>query len=283
MYSRHITRREKGAVVFLIDQSGSMAEEINFQGESTSKARALASIANSLIEEFICRSQRERGVGDYFDIAVIGYGGEKATSLLGSGWRRIVDIDTMYVPSTTTRISRHLPDGQTYNYFVERREWITPTAKGRTPMGSALSMAKRLVNNWCKKHPKSFPPIVINITDGEASDSSPEELLRLALKLRDVATEDGNTLLFNIHIASPNECGAQPVQYPCENDPLPVHRFSQLLFEMSSPLPDIYTSAIREFKGTNSTSPARAMCFNTSCDELVGLMNIGTISVERML
>ena len=81
MYSRHITRREKGAVVFLIDQSGSMAEEINFQGESTSKARALASIANSLIEEFICRSQRERGVGDYFDIAVIGYGGEKATSL----------------------------------------------------------------------------------------------------------------------------------------------------------------------------------------------------------
>ena len=176
MYNAHITRQHKGAIMLLIDQSGSMDEECVINSHNTTKARAVAAIANTFIEEIIDRSHRERGVGDYFDIAIIGYGGEEAKSLFGQRFRRITEFDSMYVPVAKYRIIRKLPTGEHINLFFDQRQWVEPVAKGRTPMGGALRMARNMCAAWCRKHPQSFPPIVINISDGEATDSTKEQL-----------------------------------------------------------------------------------------------------------
>lgn len=279
MYSAQITRQHKAAFVILLDRSGSMAEEVTFEGRRTTKAEALAEVVNALIEEIICRSHRERYVGNYFDIAIIGYSGERAESLLGSGFRSIVDVNSMNVPIFYKPICRTLPSGEKLHSVVERHRWIEPKAEGLTPMGDALRMARRMVRSWCKKHPDSFPPIVINITDGEATDSSHEEICALAESIRACATNDGGTLLMNIHIAEGDHTTAPSLTFPCEGDRLPSNRHSQLLYDISSTLPEFYNTM---FSGDNSTLH-RAVCYNASLSELVGLLAIGTLSMEQMI
>ena len=282
MYNAHISQQDKGAIIILIDQSGSMDEECLFDGKQTTKARAVAAIANTFIEEIINNCHRRRCVGDYFDIAVIGYGGDEAKSLFAKGFSRITDIDTMYVPIEHNYVYRKLPTGRCMEFPFDRRLWIEPKSKGRTPMGAALRLARTMSAAWCKKHPTSFPPIVINISDGEATDASQEELLCLAEKLKAVATNDGNLLLFNLHITSNCE-GTQVLKWPAANESIPFLRHAKLLFNMSSILPPLYAATISEDKGHDTPQEYRAVCYNTSCEDLVSAMNIGSLSIMQII
>lgn len=282
MYNAHITQQYKGAIMLLIDQSGSMDEEYLFNGQKTTKARAVATIANTLIEEIINRSQRRRGVGDYFDIAVIGYGGDEAKSLFGKRFRRITDVDSMYVPIDNRHVVRQLPNGECLNFFFELRQWVTPVSKGRTPMGAALRMARTMSAAWCRNNPHSFPPIVINISDGEATDAAYDELIRLSNKLKEVATEDGNLLFFNLHITA-NTDQASVLKWPTINEPLPYLRHSKLLYDMASVLPPLYANTIASLKGHFTPQEYKAVCYNASCDELLGDIQIGSASISQII
>lgn len=258
-----------------------MAEETLFEHRRTTKAEALADITNLLIEELINHSHRDRFIGDYFDVGVIGYSGDKATSLLGKGMNRIVDLEAMNTPLKNIQLRRTLPSGEYCSTLVNRRQWIFPEAKGRTPMGDALRMAKRVCATWSSKHPESFPPIVINITDGEATDSSREELIELAESLKSVGTQDGKVLLMNIHITSESDNISECLRFPSEQEALPVNRHAKLLYQMSSPLPEIYNAPIMELRG--GTPPFRAVCYNSSLGELFGLLSIGSLSSHQIL
>lgn len=283
MYKANITRQHKGAIMLLIDQSGSMDEECFFNGKSTTKAQAVATIANTFIEEVIDRAHREIGVGDYFDIAVIGYGGDDAKSLFGTRFRSIQEFNSMYVPIAQHYIVRKLPTGEHIDFFFSQRQWVEPVAKGRTPMGNALRVARRMCNAWCRKHPQSFPPIVINISDGEATDATEEQLVHLAERLKMVATEDGNLLFFNIHLSSNNADNSYTLKWPASGEPLPNIRHAKLLHDLSSKLPPLYSEAIASLKGQFTPQEYRAVCYNTSCEELIGAMYIGSLSLHRML
>jgi Mg-chelatase subunit ChlD len=50
---------------------------------------------------------------------------------------------------------------------------MEPVARNGTPMCRALSYAGQLVSRWLAEHPGCFPPIVLNLTDGEANDGDP--------------------------------------------------------------------------------------------------------------
>lgn len=283
MYNAHITRRHKGAIVILLDRSGSMAEMVQFEGREMTKAEALSNCVNTLLEEIINRCYRERYPSDYFDVAIIGYAGEGATSLFGSsGFRSIIKVDSMYVPVRNVHRTRTLPSGERFDTVIERREWVAPEAKGRTPMGDALRMARRMVCSWCRKHLDSFPPVVINITDGEATDATPEEIRALAARLREAGTRDGNVLFVNIHLATADQHSSMALSYPSEEEALPINRHSKLLYDISSTLPSLYDAAIINLKG-GGRPPFRAVCYNTSINELVGLLAIGSLSINQLL
>ena len=94
-YTQSITRRHRTAFVLAIDQSGSMVEELEFRGRRTSKAAAVAEVANSLLSDLLLRATREGEVRDYYDIAVVGYSGEGVHSLLSA--------DETFVPVSALR------------------------------------------------------------------------------------------------------------------------------------------------------------------------------------
>ena len=93
--------------------------------------------------------------------------------------------------------------------------WLRPTASFETPMCAALSTASKAIQGWTSQHPDSYPPMVINISDGDATDGNPEPM---AQEIKALGTSDGNTLLYNAHLS---EMSATPVQYLAEDSACP--------------------------------------------------------------
>ena len=152
MYSARISRKSPALFVILIDQSGSMEEPTSLYGRTVSKAEAVAATVNMLLGELLHRSRREEGYRDYFDIAVLGYHGERVEPLLSKGKRLVVKPSELYerdTPRRQVQRERRLPDGRTLFSVVEQREWIAPFAEGQTPMYAALLHAYELVRDWC--------------------------------------------------------------------------------------------------------------------------------------
>ena len=152
-YTQSITRRHRTAFVLAIDQSGSMVEELEFRGRRTSKAAAVAEVANSLLSELLLRATREGEVRDYYDIAVVGYSGEGVHSLLSAD-ETFVPVSALRNAVRNTRrvsIERRLPDGQPAFNEVTVSEWIAPAASGQTPMYEALLYVHDLVEAWCRR------------------------------------------------------------------------------------------------------------------------------------
>lgn len=77
-YTAQITRANPSAFIFLVDQSGSMDAEIIYNGNTLTKAEAVAQIVNEQLDAMISRCQRSDGIRDYFDVSLIGYGGDSS-------------------------------------------------------------------------------------------------------------------------------------------------------------------------------------------------------------
>jgi hypothetical protein len=146
--------------------------------------------------------------------------------------------------------------------------WFDPEALDGTPMCRALTQVQGVVHKFLTRYPRCFPPIVINITDGEATDGDPSKVAEV---IRDMESEDGNVLLFNLHVSS--HMGA-PVLFPDEADGL-GDDYAKLLFEMSSPLPDYMRSfALQE--GYAVSPGARGFVFNGDIVSIISFLDIGT-------
>jgi hypothetical protein len=146
--------------------------------------------------------------------------------------------------------------------------WFEPTAKGITPMGTALDTAAKLLTEWVDRHKVSYPPIVINISDGEATDSGP---VPQAQALTGLATDDGNVLLLNCHISSKP---LQPIVFPDRDDDLPDD-FAKTLFSISSVLPPKMQDMARA-EGFDMGVDPRGFAFNADLVELIRFLDIGT-------
>lgn len=282
MYESRITREHRTAIILLCDQSGSMEEEIPFRGKTVAKAEAVARILNELLEEFLNRSRRAEGVRDYFDLAVLGYSGDGVASLLSPAGEffTVPDLARKPVRANRETVLRRLPSGNQVTASVNQKYWIEPRAEGDTPMGAALSAAERLVRSWCARtaNRESFPPIVINITDGEASDADGRQLCELADKIRAAGTEDGNALLFNIHLAAVDSTAGH-VSFPSAIEHIPPHRYARVLYDMSSVMPECYNDTILQLL-PGARPPFRAMSFNCAVSELFSMLAIGSLSVS---
>lgn len=283
MYTQSITRSHRTVFILLIDGSGSMAEEIRYLGKRMTKAEAVASITNGMLFELVERARRSDGVRDYYDIAVLSYSGnDEVYSLLPDG-RELIPVSELAAREMPTRreiVEVRMPDGSTALREIPAPAWIAPEAAGQTPMYEALDRAREIAEAWCRnpEHAESFPPTVFNITDGEATDCSEEELLHICQRLRSVRTCDGNVLLVNIHIAPDDS--QQSVFFPSEEEAACPNRYARLLYDCSSPMPEVFNEAIREAKGPGALPPFRGMSFNASAEQLIAMLNIGSISVK---
>lgn len=272
-YAAEISRQDPSCILFLIDQSSSMSEPVG--GEpGQSKAERLADAINRLLYESTirCTKSQEEGIRNYYDVGVIGYGARVGPSLGGKlAGRGLVPIrEVGDNPARVEERQRKVEDGTggLVEEMVKFPVWFDPVAKNMTPMCQALRQASSILEPWVQAHPASFPPIVINITDGEATDGDPREPAEV---LRKLATNDGNLLLFNLHLSSqPGE----PILYPGSETVLPDEYACQL-FQMSSLLPP----HIREAAGSEgyATGPqSRGFVFNADIVAVIKFLDIGT-------
>ena len=207
MYTQSITRTHRTAFILAIDGSGSMAEQILFRGRQMTKAQAVASVTNGMLFELIERARRSDGVRDYYDIAVIGYSGDDEVYSLLPGGKELISVAELAAgepPIKKEAIEYRLPDGSVALREIPSPVWVEPEAAGQTPMCEALRRVRDIAAEWCADpaHADSFPPMVFNITDGEATDCDDAELRAVAKQIKSLGTTDGNVLLVNIHIAA---------------------------------------------------------------------------------
>src|SRR5262249_61620515 len=77
--------------------------------------------------------------------------------------------------------------------------WLERNSAGSTQMRAALNKTMETVADWCERHPGSYPPTILHVTDGQSTDGVPDEA---AEGLRRLSTTDGQALLFNLHVTS---------------------------------------------------------------------------------
>ena len=273
-YTAPVDRNNPTCYLFLIDQSKSMRLEFRERPDKT-KAQGVAEEVNRILHKIVLQCCKGNNIYyDYFYVGVIGYGRRVGLALggqlAGQGLVPISEIATKPL-RVETRIKEE-PDeqGGVVKLTSKFPVWFDAESDGRTPMCEALRQAKITVEDFVQAYPASFPPIVINITDGAATDGDPEPC---AAELRNVASEDGNVLLFNAHISSSD---AVPVQYPVSESEVPDDKFAPVLFRMSSPLPQKMLDEAPEMQ-LSLRQGARGFAFNANLASITNLINIGTI------
>jgi hypothetical protein len=271
-YSAEISRANPSCFIFLIDQSGSMEDPI---GSSTKrKSDSVADAINRLLQNLIIKCARGDGVRDFYEVAVIGYGASVGSAFSGPlAGRELVRLSELANhPARIEERVRMVDDGAggLMEQKIKFPIWFEPTAGGATPMGQALRLAHQWLMQWVKDRPNSFPPIVINITDGEATDTGP------APQAEDIAaleTKDGPALLLNCHISDRE---AEAVIFPDSDENL-MDDFARLLFQVSSVLPPSLRELARS-EGFRLGPDSRGFAFNADLVELIRFLDIGTRS-----
>jgi len=268
-YEAEVSRSNPSAFLFLVDMSGSMTDPY---ASGKRKADGVADAINKLLSNLSIKCTKSEGVRDYFDVGVISYGKKVEPALGGElAGQALAPISAVANhPARVEERDKKEEDGAggVTEVKVKFPIWFDPKAAGATPMCKAFQLAHETLQTWVEAHKYSFPPIVINITDGESTDGDPSVH---AESLRNLETQDGKALLFNCHIS-----GAQgaSVLFADAEEGLP-DQFAKLLYNMSSVLPDpIRESASRE--GFQVSEGSRGFAFNADLVELIRFLDIGT-------
>jgi hypothetical protein len=271
-YVAEISRTNPSCFIFLVDQSASMVDPIG-GAVRMSKADVVADALNRLLTELAIRCAKEEGVRDYFHVAVLGYGGRSAQSAFGGVLQGLGLVPISQVADHPLRVDQRTklkPDGAggVIELKTDFPVWVEPLANGATPMCQALTQARDLVSGWIGEYPRGFPPIVLNLTDGEANDGDPHASARELTQLR---TDDGDVLLFNLHIS---DAGGSPITFPANSSSLP-NVYARSLFDMSSELPP----HMRQYAANNHydvSDGSRGFVYNSDIVSLVQFLDIGT-------
>lgn len=271
-YTAEISRTNPALFLFLIDQSGSMDDPFGADDSNRKKADGVADAINRLLQNLVIKCAKSEGVRDYYWVGVLGYGSRVGPAFSGplSGKDLVSISEIADNPARVEERTKKVEDGAggLVDENVKFPIWFDPVAKGGTPMCEALAKAKDLIAGGLEQHHSSFPPIVINITDGESTDGDPTQN---AEAIRDLSTDDGNILLFNLHLSSSK---AAPIQFPSSQSGLP-DKYAELLFRISSQLPDYMRSVAGE-EGIAVSDGARGFVFNADMVSVIRFLDIGT-------
>jgi hypothetical protein len=287
-YRKSWSRQYRGLLIFLLDQSGSMQEPLQIGGKSYTNGQMATAALNNLIVSVISKSppDPERGGRrDYCDILVLGYG-DQVTHLLHDGHGNPISLRELdrsprgYRDVIVDRYDSQL--GRTVRAQDKQPYWIEYTANSNyTEMAKALQMTYTAINTWLNAEPsrsRSFPPVVVNITDGMhngTGDPSAE-----AGRLRQLSTNEGYVVLFSCHLTSRAQQGiafprtVQPINdYVTDTE---ERDWAKQLFNMSSVIPETMVRKARDSFNVQLNDGARGFIYNADPSELVNFLGWGT-------
>ena len=266
-------------VVFLVDQSGSMEEPFGGSTGTRRKADVTADALNRILDNLIMENTIGDIVKDRFHVAIIGYGEDVGPALEGSlaGQRRVTLSALNDSPLRTENRKKKEVDetGEVFELEIPFTIWIEPKFGGLTPMKKAFELAKEIVAECLDQKPKSYPPMVINITDGlytpEGPSGDPTPVIE---EIQAMANENGSAaLVFNCHISN---LGLPPLQYPASEDQI-EDNYAKELFRMSSVFPTSYVEQAQSAGFDQISEGSRGFVFNADAVEMVTFLKIGTL------
>ncbi len=275
-YEKRIDSNHPACFLLLLDQSGSMRGEFPASTDAgavaMAKAQGVCDAVNRIFQVMVLKCANGASFKDRFHLGVVAYGGGGAT--LAPGFQGLRSISEMAsTPLKVEERQRKIPDGagglvtETTRFPI----WFEPQADGGTPMAAALDLAYSLLEPWVAAHPESFPPVVINITDGESTDGDPSAGIQ---RIRNLATRDGNALVFNLLLS--DQAGGTQVAWPTSSREVPEGALRTLV-EASSELPEV----MRELGRQNCDLPlppgCRGVVLNASFRDVVEMLKIGTL------
>ena len=276
-YSAEISRVNPSCFLFLIDQSGSMSDPFGGQ-PGKKKSEGVADAINRLLQNLVIKCAKSEGVRDYYHVGVIGYGSQVAPALGGAlAGRDLVPISEIAdKPLRIEQRVKKVDDGagglvdQTIKFPV----WFEPVAGGGTPMCEALDLARQTIGDFISRYPNCYPPIIINLTDGEAGDGDPEPP---SAALRSLSSSDGPVLFFNAHVSSRPD---RPIEFPNSESQLPDDH-ARLLFRMSSTLPPQMQETARR-EELQVADDTRGFVFNADLVAVIRFLDIGTKVAQNL-
>jgi hypothetical protein len=269
-YTGEISRDHPTCFLFVIDQSGSMEERM---GSGRSKADFVADVLNKTLSTLVINCTKADGVRSYFDIGVIAYGGAGVTAGFGGtlGGGLIQPISKIAErPLRVEERAKKTDDGAggIIDQKIKFPVWFDATSSGGTPMCAALTKAAEAAVEWCDSHSASYPPTILHVTDGQSTDGNPEHI---ADGLRQISTQDGTCLLFNLHVTTSE---GREILFPSGEQGL-SDEYSRMLFRMSNELPG-HVSRFATDKGYTVGDGARGFIFNGDPKCIVDFFEIGT-------
>ncbi len=265
-YDAQISRSNPAQIVFLIDQSESMLEGI--KGDpSKKKCEGVADVVNRFLHSLVIRCTIGAGeVYPYYYVSVIGYGAQVGPAFVGkfAGQESVCVSELVQAARIDVKTIQRPEGAET----VRTKVWFDPVAGGRTPMCQAFQSAKKVVEAFIAKYPESYPPMVMNITDGDSTDGNPTNDAE-AVKI--LKTSNGNALVFNVHVSATN---APSIIFPNGENSLP-DPYAKMLFRMSSVLPAKMRQISKELR-FDIADGAKGFAFNADLSCLTNLLEIGT-------
>ena len=259
-----------GCIIVLVDQSDSMGT--HFQN-GTKAARASLAV-NQIIHGLVLACRSGTKIRDRCRICVIGYQGEFngppiIDPIVDGMVSEVADLAKM------RRFKDHMLDGtgKRVEVDIEMPIWLDAKANGWTPMHSAFDRASEVVQQWVSKHPDGFPPVIINITDGAPNFIEPAQ--KAAEQLTALHTTDGNVLLFNIHVSD----NQKEIILPHSRDQVAGDRTAELLFDISSLLPETFFETAKNDYGLAPQVGARCLVYHAAETLMVKLLEFGSLGV----
>ncbi len=288
IYRKSWSRQNRGLLIFLLDQSGSMQQQLEIDNQTYTNGQMATAALNNLIVSVIHNTPPDAdrgGLKDYCDVLVLGYG-DAVTGLLADSKGMPISIRNLAAnPKGRKSVLVQRFDRLQQKIIQVKEEqpyWIDYTADSRyTEMAKALQRAYRVIQDWlaadANRH-KSFPPIVINITDGEHNGEG--DPIAMANYVRNMHTDDGHVLLFSCHLTSN---GLQRLVFPKVVDEIDAQiqdiderESARQLFHMSSIIPATMVRKARSSFNAGLQEGARGFIYNASPSDLIDFLRWGT-------
>jgi hypothetical protein len=237
-YTVPATSKTPALIIYLLDVSGSMGEDLGGKPKIEVVSDALHQVAVRMVQ----RSTKGTTVAPRYRIAMYAYSSQ-VTDLLG-GIKTVAELAQMGVPR------------------------LQPM--DATDTAAAFREAKRLLSAELGNLQDSPSPLVCHMTDGEYnSGGDPEPIAR---EIMQMSVPDGNVLVENIFVTDKalTQSISDPKAWTGITDETPLASpYAETLMRMSSPIPQTYASVMAEMG--YRLAPGARMLFPGNTPEIVEL------------
>lgn len=269
--SLRVSEAHPTAIVFVVDQSCSMARETDIGDVSYDYISEIAAIIiNEQIDRLLKQCIAKDGfVNHLFDIAVVGYGDSVTPAWNG-------ELSNSYFHTPLELLS--------YDSSENHLRWVDPKDNDkRGKCHEAFGKVYELLAEWSTRRENcfSYPPTVIHISDGGVKRDYQREFLLNAQRLKDLHTEIGNVIIWNIGLLP----GRSSELVFLSGEELPSLMYfpgSLVLYEASSYLPKRFQTGAASIHHGDEALERKTMGINVRKQTLSAMLQMCILPDETV-